>query len=160
MHHDDLQTDELKTKFWKALADSPFVFLERQEAPNEAVVMTAQLDRDADSEIWFFTTRDNSLAKMGSAVLTFAAKDHQIFAKVEGTLSEETSQARLDKQWNQIVEAWFPRGKNDPNLLMLSMKLGNAEIWDSDLGLVNNVKMIMGMDVRQEGEARHVETTL
>ncbi len=160
MKYNEGNADELKTKFWKALSDSPFVFLERTENPGEAVVMTAQLDKDADSEIWFFTTKDHHLAEMGPAVVTFAGKDNQIFARIEGTLSQETSKERLDKQWNNFVEAWFPGGKDDPNLLMLSMKLGDAEIWNSDLGMINNAKMMLGMDVRGEGKEHHVETAL
>ena len=55
-------TRDLKQKFWKSLADSPFVFMELDADPAAAVPMTAQLDEDADSAIWFFTTRDHALA--------------------------------------------------------------------------------------------------
>lgn len=152
--------EELKHKFWKALADSPFVFLERKAAPDEAVVMTAKLDRDANSAIWFFTKRSNSLAQMGDAVCTFAGKGHEIFARFEGRLSEETSRERLEKEWDRITAAWYDQGKDDPELLMLRMDLGHAEIWDSDLGLYNNTKMVLGGDVREEAAEHHTETTL
>ncbi|NNC58915.1 MAG: pyridoxamine 5'-phosphate oxidase family protein [Erythrobacter sp.] len=160
MKYDQGNADELKTKFWKALADSPFVFLERTEAPTDAVVMTAQLDKDANSSIWFFTTKDHSLAQMGPAVATFSGKGHEMFARFEGTLAHETSRERLEKQWNNVVEAWFPGGKDDPNLLMLRMDLGKAEIWNSDLGVITTAKMLMGKDVREEARDEHVETTL
>ena len=124
MNYDQGNADELKTKFWHALADSPFVFLERKDARDDAVVMTAQLDKDADSAIWFFTTKDHHLAQMGAATATFAGKDHDMFARFQGTLSEETSRERLEEQWSNIVEAWFPGGKDDPNLLMLRMPCG------------------------------------
>ena len=160
MNYEQGDADELKTKFWKAFADSPFCFLERKAQPDGAVVMTAQLDKDADSEIWFFTTKDNHLAQMGPAIVTYAGKDNQIFARVEGTLTEETSRERLDKQWSKIVEAWFPGGKDDPNLIMLRMDLAKAEIWNSDLGLINNAKMLLGKDVREEAAENHVETAI
>ena len=160
MKYDEANADELKTKFWKALADSPFVFLERKDARDDAVVMTAQLDKDADSAIWFFTTKDHSLAQMGPAVATFSGKGHAIFARFEGVLNKETSRERLEKQWNNVVEAWFPGGKDDPNLLMLRLDLGNAEIWNSDLGLITTAKMLMGQDVREEARDEHVETAL
>ena len=160
MNYEQGNADELKTKFWKALADSPFVFLERTTAPTDAVVMTAQLDKDADSAIWFFTTKDHTLAQMGPAVATFSGKGHEMFARFEGTLAHETSRERLEKQWNNVVEAWFPGGKDDPNLLMLRMDLGKAEIWNSDLGVITTAKMLMGKDVREEARDEHVETTL
>lgn len=152
--------EELKQKFWHALADSPFLFLERKAAPGEAVVMMAKLDRDADSAIWFFTKRTNSLAEMGAAICTFAGKDHKMFARFEGRLTEETSRERLEKEWSRSDAAWYDQGRDDPNLLMLRMDLGDAEIWDSDLGLYHNAKMILGGDVREEAAEHHAETAL
>ena len=160
MQYKEGKADELKEKFWHALADSPFVFLARDANPDDAVVMTAQLDKDADSAIWFFTTKDHHLAQMGAATATFAGKDHDMFARFQGTLSEETSRERLEEQWSNIVEAWFPGGKDDPNLLMLRMDLGGAEIWNSDLGLMTTAKMLLGKDVRQDAKEEHVETAL
>lgn len=152
--------NELKQDFWKALSSSPFLFLHLDDEPHNAVPMTAQLDDDADSSIWFFTRKDHTLAKGGSATASFAGKGHEMFARFTGTLTEETSRERLDKQWSKIVEAWFPGGKDDPNLLMLRMDLGQAEIWNSDLGFIDNAKMLLGFDVREEAREEHLETTL
>ena len=160
MKYETGNADELKEKFWKSLADSPFVFVSLQDAANDAVPMTAQLDKDANSAIWFFTSRDNHLAQMGPATCTFAGKDHELFARFEGTLVEEKSRERLDKQWSNFVEAWFPGGKDDPNLLMLRMDLGQAEIWNGDQSLLTTAKMALGMDVREDMADKRVETTL
>ena len=128
--------------------------------PNTAVPMTAQLDKDANGTIWFFTTKDHTFANGGPATATFASKGHDMFARFGGTLREETSKERLDKQWSKVVEAWFPGGKDDPNLLMLRMDLGEAEIWNSDLGFVDNAKMLFGFDVREDAREEHTETVL
>ena len=153
-------TDELKTKFWKALADSPFLFLQLDSDPDTAVPMTAQLDEDANSAIWFFTSKSHTLAAGGPATGTFSGDDNQMFARIKGNLVVETSRERLEKQWSKIIEAWFPGGKDDPDLLMLRMDLGSAEIWNSDLGLIDNAKMLMGFDVRDEARKEHVEAAL
>jgi len=153
-------TKELKDKFWVALADSPFVFLSRDSEPHGAVPMTAQLDKDANSAIWFFTGRDHDLASGGASTATFTSKDHQMFARFSGVLTEEASRERIDQFWSPIIEAWFPKGKNDPNLLLLRMDLGQAEIWNSDLGFVDNIKMLLGFDSRDEAQKEHATTTL
>lgn len=153
-------TSELKHDFWKALADSPFLFLQLDSDPHTAVPMTAQLDKDANSTIWFFTGRDHHLAKGGPATATFSGKDNQIFARFTGVLTPETSQERLDKQWGKPVEAWFPGGKDDPNLLMLRMDLGEAEIWNSDMGFIDNAKMLLGFDMREEAGEEHTKALL
>ncbi|MEO6152660.1 MAG: pyridoxamine 5'-phosphate oxidase family protein [Croceibacterium sp.] len=153
-------TAQIKHAFWKALADSPFVFLQLDADPATASPMTAQLDEDANHAIWFFTRKSGVYAAGGPAVATFAAKGHAMFARIAGTLSEETSHERLDKQWSQIVEAWFPGGKTDPDLLMLRLDLGQAEIWEAKLGVIGTAKMLLGFDVRDETAGHHVETAL
>lgn len=152
--------DRLRHTFWTALADSPFLFLQLDSAPHAAVPMTAQLDKHADSAIWFFTGRQHPLAAGGPATATFTGKGHQMFARFSGTLSEETSRERLDKQWSKAVEAWFPGGKADPDLLILRMDLGRAEIWNADLGFLDTAKMLLGFDVRDEAVKGHLETSL
>lgn len=160
MKYEEGNPDELKHKFWKAMASSPFVMLQLDDDPDSSAPMTAQLDKDANHAIWFFTYKDNRFARMGPANVSFASKDHKIFARFHGNLVEETSRERLEKQWDNTVEAWFPEGKSDPKLLMIRMDLGDATIWDGDLGLTNVAKMMLGMDVTDDVGKNHTETTL
>jgi general stress protein 26 len=151
---------EMRDKFWVALADSNYVMLQLDADLDSAAPMTASLDKDANSAIWFFAGRDSRWADMGPATATFASKGHDVFARFHGVLSQETDRARLDKQWSNFVEAWFPGGKDDPNLLFLRMDLGDASIWAGDLGALATAKMSLGMDVRDEVAGKHVETAL
>jgi len=151
---------ELKHDFWESFEDSPFVMLQLDGEPDSAAPMTAQLDKDANHAIWFFTSRDNRFAAMGPATANFVSKGHDLFARFAGNLVEETSRDRLEKQWSNFVEAWFPGGKDDPNLLMLRMDLGDASIWSGELGVLATAKMALGMDVRDEVAGKQVETTL
>jgi general stress protein 26 len=160
MRYSQCDAAELRQKFWSAFADSPYCMLQLDTDPSSAAPMTAMLDKDANSAIWFFTSRDNRFAAMGPATATFVGKDHDLFARFAGTLVEETSRDRLDQHWSNFVEAWFPQGKDDPNLLMLRMDLGDASIWSGELGLLTTAKMALGMDVREEVAGKHAETTL
>ena len=154
-------TLELKYKFWKSLADSPFLFLQLDADPHTAVPMTAQLDDEADHAIWFFTSKNHAFAKGGPATATFASKSHEIFARFSGTLAIEPSRERLEKEWSKPVEAWFPGDKNDPDLLMLRMDLiGDAEIWNSALGFADGLRIMLGRDVRESAEKEHTQTTI
>lgn len=153
-------TSDLKFKFWKTLAESPFVFLQLDAERRSAVPMTARLDKDARHAIWFFTARDHPLARGGPAMATFASRGHDLFARFTGTLSTETSRERLEKEWDATVEAWFPGGKDDPDLLMLRMDLGEAEIWNADFGFLDNTRMLLGFDMRDEAADEHTATQL
>ena len=150
----------LKHKFWTTLADSPFLFLQLDADPHRAVPMTAQLDKDADHAIWFFHSRTGPLAAGGPATATFAGKGHDLFARFTGILSKETNRGRLDQEWSPAVEAWFPGGKDDPDLLMLRMDLGEAEIWNADLGFIETTRMLLGFDMREQAADDHIETVL
>lgn len=160
MKYADGNADELKKKFWVAMADSSFVMLQLDGDTSTAVPMTAQLDKDANSSIWFFSQKNSSFAKLGSATATFEGKGHDMFARFHGNLSVETSKDRFDHFWNNFVEAWYDGGKEDPDILFLRMDLGAAEIWDGDLGLMNTAKMALGMTVHDEVEDKHAKTTL
>lgn len=160
MKYDQGNPEELKHAFWEAMGDSPFVMLQLDNDPQSAAPMTAQLDADANHAIWFFTTRDNHFAAMGPATATFASKDHRVFARFAGALSEETDRARLDAQWSNFVEAWYPGGKNDPDLLMLRMDLGDASIWSGEAGALNTVKMALGMNVTDTMQGGYTQTRL
>ena len=157
MKHTQRDPEELKKKFWKALADSPFLFLQPTGQTDQAVPMSPHLDKDANSAIWFFTHTKSAFAKLGSVTATFQGKGHDMFARFDGTLAVETSQERFDQFWNNFTAAWYDEGKNDPDLLFLRMDLGNAEIWDGDIGLLNTAKMALGMYVEDDAEKRHVK---
>ena len=160
MKYSEGKADQLKEKFWKSLADSSFLFLQLDGDPDSAVPMTAQLDKDANSAIWFFTQTKSSFAKLGPVTATFESKDHDMFARFTGTLAKETSQERFDQFWNNFVEAWYDGGKDDPDILFLRMDLGDAEIWSGEMGLVDTAKMALGMNVHEDAEKRHAETAL
>ena len=62
---------EIRKTFWNAFHSSPVVMMRLNEAAGHAEPMTAQLDKDANHAIWFFTYRDNHFAKMGPANASF-----------------------------------------------------------------------------------------
>ena len=152
--------DELRYEFWKAMSDSSFLFLQLDGDPKTAVPMTAQIDNDADSSIWFFTQKQSDFAKLGSATATFTGNDHKMFARFHGELAVETSKERFDQFWNNFVEAWYDEGKTDPDMLFLRMDLGSAEIWNGDLGILTTAKMALGETVLDEARKDHTETAL
>ncbi len=158
MHYDQGDPEELKDKFWKALASSPFVMLQLDAEPDSAAPMTAQLDKDAQSAIWFFTSPDNRFASGGAATANFSSKGHDAFARITGELSEETSLERKDALWSNMIEAWFPEGKD--SALLLRMDLGPAAIWAGEMGAINTARMFLGMNVRDKIKGGYTETQL
>jgi general stress protein 26 len=150
---------ELVDEFWHAFAKSPFIMI-RLDAPSgstggHAEPMTAQLGKDARRTIWFFASRDNRIAAGGRAMGQFSAKGHDLFACLAGTLVEETDPARIDKHWSKEVEAWFPNGRHDPQLMMLRFEIDDAEVWTVDASLFGTFKMLTGSAIRTSEMGQH-----
>ena len=159
MNHSN-NSDEIREEFWESIADSPFVMLSLDSGGSHAIPMRAQLDKDANSAIWFYTSRDNRLARGGPAMMQFVSKGHDLFACVSGTLTEETNDAIIDKHWSNPVEAWYSEGRQDPSLLMLRLDLGTAEIWEAAPGVVGMFKMMTGMTMSGDEMGDHARVPL
>lgn len=151
---------DIRHRFWKDLAESPILMVGLEGAHEHSLPMTAQLDRNADHAIWFYTSRGNRLARGGPAMAQFADRGHHLFACIRGTIGEETDSAVIDRYWTKEVAAWYPRGRSDPDLLMLRFHLDDAEIWLADMSMKGIFRMMMGGDVRAAERGKHVEVAL
>lgn len=148
---------EIEAKFWSALKDDMTVMLGLTGAADgHAQPMTAQLDDEGGSAIWFFSAKDVDLVRAtgdgAPAILHFAAKGHDLFASVEGRLTPDNDRATIDRLWSRFVAAWFEGGKDDPKLQLLRFDPGNAQIWLNENSLFAGVKLLLGADPKKEYE--------
>lgn len=145
---------ELREKFWKSLKSDMTMMLglvgveESHTRP-----MTAQLEGD-HGPIYFFTSTENSLVQNlqgeSRAVATFAAKGNDLFAAVHGGLTVFNDKETIDRLWNRFVAAWFEGGKDDPKLTLLRFDAERAEIWLNESSLLAVVKMLLGVDPKED----------
>ncbi|WP_421853224.1 pyridoxamine 5'-phosphate oxidase family protein [Novosphingobium sp.] len=145
--------DELKAKFWSALASDRTMMVGLDGAEGgHARPMTAQFE-DNRSPIWFFGAKDSELVRLlgrsNVAVATFTAKGHDLFAAVRGTLVLDSDPAVIDRLWNAHVAAWY-EGKDDPKLALLRLEADEAEIWLDGSSLIASIKVLLGHDPKQD----------
>jgi general stress protein 26 len=146
---------ELEGKFWKALKSDMTVMLGLNGVDDgHARPMTAQLDDDREGPIWFFTSREAELVKeIGNgrrAIATFASKGNDLFASIHGKLQVDNDRAMIDRLWNRFVAAWFEGGKDDPKLVLLRLDPDRGEIWLDDSSIFAGVKMLLGIDPKED----------
>jgi general stress protein 26 len=146
-------TAQLKTDLWKKLADSPFVMVGLEGQHSEP--LTAQLDKDQVDTLYFFVGKDNRNAKGGAAMVQFVSKGHDYFACMAGTAQIDNDLAMIEKLWNPQVEAWFPGGKQDPNLALLRIDIDSAELWETDISLSGRLKMLFGGTIKSDETGSH-----
>jgi general stress protein 26 len=147
---------ETRTTFWNAFHSSPVIMMRLQDSTAHAQPMTAQLDRDAHHAVWFFARRNNRIAAGGKAVGDVATIRHDVFASVTGTLVEETDPAVRDKHWSNAVESWFPKGKSDPNVVMLRFDIADGEVWTAHVGVKGAFNLLTGRPIDPNAAGEHV----
>jgi general stress protein 26 len=145
---------EIEAKFWKALASDRTMMLGLDGVEDgHARPMTGQFRADR-APIWFFTSTDNGLVRQldqgNRAIATFTSKGHDLFATLHGTLSIDTDRAHVELLWNRFVAAWYEGGKDDPKLVLLRLDAERAEIWLDETSLVAGVKLLLGIDPKQD----------
>ncbi len=145
---------EVAEKFIAKLKDSPFVMLGLDDGQHSEP-MTAQLDDDQPNTLFFFAGKDNRAAKGGAAMAQFVGKGHDFFACLAGTVTQDNDRAEIDKLWNKQVEAWFPAGKDDPNLALLRFDIDSAELWETDISLSGRLKMLFGGTIKASESSSH-----
>jgi general stress protein 26 len=155
---------ELEARFWKALKSDMTMMLGLDGVEDgHARPMTAQIE-GARGPIWFFTAKDNAivqkLAKDNRAIATFTSKGHDLFATIHGQISLDNDRATIERLWNRFVAAWYEGGKDDPKLALLRLDAERAEIWLDASSLVAGIKLLLGVDPKQDYKDKVAMVTL
>ena len=58
-------------------------------------------------------------------------KNHSIYLAISGHASLVVSRTKINEVWQEPYKVWFPEGKTDPNLALISVDLVEAEYWDN-----------------------------
>jgi general stress protein 26 len=154
------EAQKLKEHLWKKMTDGPFVMV-GLEGGGHSEPLTVQLDKDQADTLLFFVAKDNRVVRGGPAMVQFVSKGQDFFACLSGAISVDNDPALIDKLWSKQVEAWFPGGRSDPDLTLVRFDIADAELWESDLSLAGQFKMLFGgkIDPGDEGSHAHISNT-
>jgi len=93
------------------------------------------LEFDASGDLVFFTAADSrkldELAANSDVNLAFANPKKQIYVSVRGTARTDRDRATIDALWSPVQKVFFPAGKDDPNLVVLRVRVRDAAYWES-----------------------------
>ena len=94
--------------------------------------MTVQ-ESEFDGDAWFFAYRDSDIAREVEAQprVNVAYAGSSSWLSLAGTAAVVVDQAKKSELWNDFVEAWFPDGEHDPNVVLLKVTWESAQYWDS-----------------------------
>ncbi|MEG1265097.1 MAG: pyridoxamine 5'-phosphate oxidase family protein [Myroides sp.] len=90
---------------------------------------------DYQGNIWFLFSAESDtyqhLQQNKEVSLTFADVKSYEFLSINGTGEVSRDAARIDKYWNDMIAAWFEKGKEDPNIRILKIIPAEAHYWDN-----------------------------
>ncbi|OYX36490.1 MAG: hypothetical protein B7Y99_01810 [Caulobacterales bacterium 32-69-10] len=96
--------------------------------------MTAFCEEDG-GPVWFYCRKENDLVSQSAggkpAMFCLMTGDDSFIACVGGTLQADHDRERIERFWNPVAGAWFPEGKDDPNLTLLRLDPADAQVWVS-----------------------------
>ena len=123
--------DELKEK----IKDIRIAMLTTQEADGDFHSRPmATHEMEPDGTMWFFTYESShkveEIEQNSRVSLTFSDLSAETYVATSGDATIVNDKNKIDALWIDGLKAWFPKGKDDPNIRLLKVQTRRAEYWD------------------------------
>jgi general stress protein 26 len=95
-------------------------------------------DTAFDGHLYFLTGEGSGkvhdLERDKESVITFADSHKSSYVALRGQASISTDREAIKAHWSEPARAWFPKGADDPDIALVTVKIDEAEYWDSPSG--------------------------
>jgi len=95
---------------------------------------------DDDGTMWFFTSAytslDDAIRRQSQVNVAFADTSDSFYLSTSANAAFVDDRARIDELWSPMAAAWFPEGKDDPNLRLLRVDAEKVDYWFSRSGKI------------------------
>jgi general stress protein 26 len=95
-------------------------------------------ETEFDGDLWFFTAESSpkvdEIQQQRQVNVSYVGKD--TYLSVSGKAQLVRDRQKINEMWNPMYKAWFPNGKDDPDLALLKVHVEQAEYWQSPSGTV------------------------
>lgn len=126
------------------------------------IVPISRQEVDEHGNIWMLISAEShihqNLIEHNRIDIAYSHVGDYNFLSVSGKATVSHDQARIDKYWNKLMEAWFEKGKDDPQIRVLKVEPLDAHYWDNKsnklvtfLKVATNAITGTNMDIGREG---------
>ncbi|MFC3603744.1 pyridoxamine 5'-phosphate oxidase family protein [Deinococcus soli (ex Cha et al. 2016)] len=123
--------------------------------------MTTQ-EVEFDGDIWFIGGKDTEqVAAMRAhpqVNVSYARPDKGVYVSVNGEANLVEDRAKLDELWSDMYKAYFPQGKEDPNIQLIHIAANGAEYWESDGKVRSLIQIARGLVTGEHAHQGENET--
>lgn len=134
-------SNEAREKVWDMIKDIKVAMMVTMDAEGHhfARPMVAQKP-DEHEDLWFFTSADSAkiqeIIANPEVLLAYAAPDGNAYISISGEAAVVQDRAKIDELWSESLKAWWPKGKGDPNVILICVTPRSAEYWDGPASTV------------------------
>lgn len=90
---------------------------------------------DFDGTVWFFTNtqthKEEEIEKDNRVNISYSEPADNRFVSMSGTAQLVSDHRKMEELWSPLYLSWFPKGLDDPNIILLKIKVEQAEYWDA-----------------------------
>lgn len=101
------------------------------------------LQMDDDGCLWFFTGADSykvdDVNEQARVNLAYARPDKQDYLSVAGTAEVVRDRKKMEELWTPWLKPWFQDGLDDPELVLLKVRVEEANYWDGPGSMVKRI---------------------
>lgn len=109
-----------------------FTTLTEEEEFSSRPMATAKVEDDGS--IWFFTNeyglKSKQISKENKVSLGYSSPADNTYITINGEAELVDDQVRKEAYFSAPVKAWFPKGVDDPSLILIKVTPKSAEYWD------------------------------
>jgi len=95
----------------------------------------ATQEAEFDGDLWFFTSKQTHKAqeieKDNRVNVSYSEPEDNRYVSLSGTAELVDDREKIEELWSPLFLAWFPKGLEDPNLILLKVSVEHAEYWDA-----------------------------
>jgi general stress protein 26 len=88
-----------------------------------------------DAVVWFITGLDTAKAheiENDTRVHLVCQNEDSAYLSLCGSATLLQERTRIDQLWQEPFKVWFPQGREDPNIVVIRVRIEEAEYWDNE----------------------------
>ena len=94
----------------------------------------ATAEIDGNGCIWFLTSDDSpkvqEIGERPRVNVSYSSPTDDCYVSISGRAEVIRDVSRTHDLWSPIDQEWFPKGPNDPHLILIRVRIESAAYWD------------------------------
>jgi general stress protein 26 len=102
--------------------------------------MSTNGEIESDGSLWFFTYASShkvtEVEQHQQVNVSFSAPNKHRYVSMSGTAQLVQDHSKIEELWKPELQAWFPKGLDEPDIALLKVNVQKAEYWDAPSSFV------------------------